>query len=131
MTSQNMQAYKKQIGLFLLLVLVLLVVGYKCPIRYIFGIPCPGCKFTTSLYYLLKGDIQTSLVYHAMLIPSIVNLGLLIVFSKNKKVFDTLLWIWIVLMFGYYIYRMIFIFPDYPMYMNENALLFKMIQLFN
>ena len=130
MILQIMQAYKKYIGLFLLCILIFFVIGYRCPIHFILGIPCPGCNFTTSLYYLIHLDLLNSLYYHAMCIPTLFFFLLFFLFRKNKKVLHILIWIWIICMLVYYGYRMITIFPEYPMHINENSLLQKLLHIF-
>ncbi|MCF0146109.1 MAG: DUF2752 domain-containing protein [Eubacterium sp.] len=41
-----------------------------CPLRYVFGIPCPGCGMTHALGAFLTGDLSASLSYHPMLLPT-------------------------------------------------------------
>lgn len=113
----------KQIGAFLFLLLFLVIFGYYCPIEWMIGIPCPGCNMTTSLYWLIRGNLSISLYYHALCIPSIVCGILLVVFRNHKKVFLSILWIWIVCMLIYYFYRMITIFPCAPMQWNDQSCL--------
>ena len=96
---------------------------YSCPFQKLTGIPCPGCNMMTSFYYLIKGQIQTSLYYHAMCIPTILCFILCIVLYKKKKDIIKLLYLWCFLMIVYYIYRMIFIFPEAPMIYDRNSLL--------
>lgn len=114
----------KVTGVAFVLLLFLLFIGVYCPIQKIFGIPCPGCNMTTSLYYLLQGNLQASLFYHAMLIPTMV-FGLLIFYchiKKKRKWQERLLWMWAGCMIVYYIYRMVFIFPDIPMVYDTNSI---------
>ena len=39
--------------------------GWPCPLLQTLGIPCPGCGLTRATFYLLRGDLRTSLTYHA------------------------------------------------------------------
>jgi hypothetical protein len=41
------------------------ITAWPCPLLRTFGIPCPGCGLTRGVYFLLRGDIRTSLTYHA------------------------------------------------------------------
>ena len=50
----------KVTGVVFVLLLFLLFIGVYCPIQKIFGIPCPGCNMTTSLYYLIQGNLKAS-----------------------------------------------------------------------
>lgn len=118
-----MKNNKKEGILILICVGIVLLLGWHCPIQNLLGIPCPGCNMTTALYYLLQGKVQISLYYHAMLMPTIGITIFILVLRKNTKQVKILMWIWIVLMMIYYIYRMIYIFPQAPMvYDSENFL---------
>lgn len=116
MTSRKI----KKLGIVVLLFLLLFF--YKCPFQTITGIPCPGCNMTTSLYYLLHTDIEQSLYYHALLIPTMLIFLACVYFRKNEKIIKILLIIWCILMITYYIYRMIMYFPNSPMVYDRNSL---------
>lgn len=118
MTSQKI----KKLGIVVLLFLLLFF--YKCPFQTITGIPCPGCNMTTSLYYLLHMDIERSLHYHALLIPTMLIFMACVYFRKNEKIIKILLIIWCILMIAYYIYRMIMYFPNSPMVYDKNSLIY-------
>ena len=113
----------KYLGIVLTLFLLLLF--YKCPFQFITGIPCPGCNMKTSLYYLLKGNIQLSLYYHALLIPTIMCGVLCLLKPKKTKM---ILIIWCTLMIAYYIYRMILYFPNSPMIYSKNNLIYLLFR---
>ena len=74
----------KLIGAIVLLLLFLLLEGIHCPFQAVFGIPCPGCNMTTSLYYLLHGNIEASLFYHGLLIPTMI-FAILVLWRHLKK----------------------------------------------
>ena len=123
----NLQKIIKTLGIGCILFLLFLVVGYHCPIQTMTGFPCPGCNMTTSLVYLFKGDIQTSLYYHLLLIPTILCSILIFIFRKNKRRIETILIAWAIGMIVYYILRMIFIFPNAPMFYETNSLLYQFL----
>ena len=113
----------KTLGIVLILFLLLLF--YKCPIQSVTGLPCPGCNMKTSLYYLLHFKFSLSLYYHALLIPTIVVFVWIVFNYKNHEQTKKLLMIWAIFMIVYYIYRMIFYFPNSPMmYSKENLIYF-------
>ncbi len=39
--------------------------GWPCPLLHALGIPCPGCGLTRAIASLLRGDVRTSLRFHA------------------------------------------------------------------
>jgi hypothetical protein len=39
--------------------------GWQCPIRMVFGVPCPGCGLSTAIGLLIKGEWRESLSKHA------------------------------------------------------------------
>ena len=49
----------------LLLLLTLLGI-YKCPLDFIFGIPCPTCGITRAFVSLLHGDFAGAFYYHPL-----------------------------------------------------------------
>ena len=122
MTSQN-----KTLGIAIVLFLLLIFFGYHCPIQLITGFPCPGCNMTTSLYYLLHLDVKTSLYFHALLIPTIF---VFVYCMFRKKYLKRILIIWCICMIFYYGYRMIVIFPVFPMNYDTNSLFYKIFSTF-
>lgn len=115
----------KNLGIVLVLFLLLLLFGYQCPFQKMTGLPCPGCNMTTSLYYLLKGNIRVSLYYHALLIPTLFVGIICVLLGSNKKRIKTILILWCTIMILYYLYRMIFIFPNAPMVYDTTSLIYR------
>ncbi len=100
---------KDLISLFALL-LAFLIFGYHCPIYQISGIHCPGCGMTRAALCFLQGDFKASFTWHALLIPTLVFLGLfLLIHKKNPKIGQGLIWVWVGLMLIYWLYRLIFL----------------------
>ena len=61
-----------------------------CPIRRLFGIPCPTCGVTRALLYLCEGRIRASLACHPLAIPLTLTVWLLLhksLFKKKRPVF--------------------------------------------
>lgn len=97
---------------------VVFVFDYHCPFRAIFSLPCPGCGMTRAFLDLLQGRFALSLQRHAMLIPSLICLGLSIVlwFKGKDRWKNAVLYTWVFLMIVYWIWRLIFVFPHSPLF---------------
>ncbi|EOS61124.1 hypothetical protein C815_00689 [Firmicutes bacterium M10-2] len=117
----------------LLALCLLFIFGYHCPFQSMTGIPCPGCNFTTACIYLLQGKIVTSFWYHALVIPTLIcALISIFLWKKNERKKLKYLWLfWGIAMLAYYIVRMLLIFPNLPMAIDEQALLVKLLHNFH
>lgn len=113
----------KKYSLILFILLVALLV-MKCPIEMTFGIPCPGCMMTTAFYYLIQLEFETALYFNpAIYLLLIIFLPLVISYFKDRILFTKLLWVTFILWGMIYLYRMVTIFPNYPMsYVEENTI---------
>ena len=51
-----------------------LLFGWNCPIKYLTGVPCPGCGLSRALAALLRLDFRTALRFHPMVfvLPPVV-----------------------------------------------------------
>lgn len=111
-----------------------LLFGKICPTRMLFGIPCPGCGTTRAFLLLIQGKVTEATVSNPIWIP-IVVLGCIFFinryFVRSQKVSDKithllkmLLVISCILCMIYYIYRMVFWYPDRaPMVYDSDNLL--------
>lgn len=102
--------------------LFLLLTGWICPFQKLTGLPCPGCGFLTALYWLLQGNWQLSVQYHAMVIPTIVCAVAALALHSHPKAVRTILFCWIALLLVYYLIRMILLFPDWPLCYDMDSL---------
>lgn len=91
-----------------------------CMWRSLCGLPCPGCGLTHAGISLLTGKIRDSLHWHIFLIPIVFTLIITSIPSgwsrfsdrfREMKYFFSLLCI---LIFLYFIYRLITLFPQSP-----------------
>lgn len=73
----------------LIFLTIAIMLDLKCIWRYITGIPCPGCGLTRSFLFLLQGNFEKALFYHALSVPIMVLLIYYLLedyFSFNIKV---------------------------------------------
>ena len=75
-----------------------LLFGWNCPIKYLTGVPCPGCGLSRALAALLRLDFRTALRVHPMVVKKPL-LG-----SKNLE--RMLLWSVIVLDIAIWLIRL-------------------------
>ncbi|MBE6601175.1 MAG: DUF2752 domain-containing protein [Ruminococcaceae bacterium] len=102
---------KHLVYLLALSLIVLLITGLKigCPILYVFKIPCPCCGITRALISFCKGDWNGYLHYHALALPLLGAIWMLL----HKKLFNkqVLLSVFsftvLLCNFLYYIYRLL------------------------
>ena len=52
------------------LYLLLAAIGHGCPIRWITGIPCPGCGITRACLALLGGSVAEAFYWNPMFLPA-------------------------------------------------------------
>lgn len=126
--------FKKILTAIVLLIAVFFLYETWCPIEQIIGIPCPGCNMLSALYHLLHGDIGVALFFHPLVIVfclyCLIEVILYLKYRHFKSKYANYLRAsFIFLLLIVYIYRMISIFPDYPMLYNENSIFGKIINL--
>ncbi|MEF2784018.1 DUF2752 domain-containing protein [Erysipelotrichaceae bacterium HCN-30851] len=127
--------WKQALQIGCILFLVLFVFGNHCPIEHVIGIPCPGCNMFSALYWLFHGDFKSAYFFHPgvfLLVPYILFMGAGY-WRKGSQVFSLRIYKCVtILFFGclilIYIWRMITIFPDYPMQFNSRSFLYQIIQ---
>lgn len=108
--------------------------GKICPLRMLFGIPCPTCGTTRAIGLLLKGKITEAAVVNPIWIFLLVSLLMVFFYryiemphEKRKsllKIIKITVFITIVMTASIYIYRMIYWYPNKePMVYDKNNLL--------
>lgn len=101
----------------------------SCPIKLIFGLPCPGCGMSRACLSALSFHFIKAFKYHAFFIM-IPILAFVIIFKErpniNKIYKSKIFWIILLILFiAYFIMRMIIIRPEIPLDYYENNLVFK------
>lgn len=128
----------RDILLFTLAILVLLFfIGNTCPIENIVGIPCPGCNMFSALFWLfIKGNVSTALYFHPAVLFLVLYVGIILVLMimyrkhwMNHMIFRISSIVFLMIFIGIYIYRMVVVFPQYPMQINEEAILMQLFHL--
>lgn len=101
-----------------LLLLMIFVVGYHCPIHLLFHIYCPGCGMSRALIALLQGNLIQSLSWHAMLIPTIAAGGAVLYFRKTGQsdLEKYIVYCWCAMMIAYWLFRLVLVFPYSPLF---------------
>lgn len=112
----------------LFLLLMTSVTGKVCPIRLLFGIPCPACGLTRAAVLLLRGNLKDSLAMNPFLLPFIAE-GILFCYEryireKKATVFSIYIVACILFMNVFYLLRMKYWFPNRPpmVYEPDNLL---------
>ncbi|MCI9618174.1 MAG: DUF2752 domain-containing protein [Eubacterium sp.] len=108
--------------------------GKICPMRMLFGIPCPGCGTTRAFLFLTQGKFSEAAISNPLWIYIVVS-GTIFLFNRYfvtstsvsesiTKILKIFIVVAVTLCIVYYIYRMIYWFPDKaPMvYDPENLL---------
>ncbi len=99
----------------------------SCMTKLIFGIPCPGCGLSRAFMVFIRFDFKSVIYYNATLL--IMPLLIFVIIFKDVnwvgKIYKNR-WFWVTVLLvsiGYYIYRMIVYFPNYPMNYYPNNLI--------
>ena len=101
----------------------------NCPVKLLCGYPCPGCGMTRAGFSIFQLDFKEALNYNPLiyLLPFVL---IIIIFKEKsffKKIYKSnIFWIsLLVLVLGIYVYRMIEVYPEYPMnYDSRNIIEF-------
>ena len=93
--------------IIVLFYLLLFCLGITCPIKFLFGISCPGCGMTRAWLHVLRFDFLGAFSYH----PLWICLPLFVVgyWALSRKKFvracRVLAWMFACLMMGVYFWR--------------------------
>lgn len=109
-----------------LLVFLSLVGRGICPLSGLWGLPCPGCGMTRSIFLLLTGHWKASFNMQPFAVLWVLFAAAVAVeryyFGSNRKWKKIILIILLSGMFVLYVYKMITVFPDAEpyVYLEDN-----------
>lgn len=110
--------------------LIGVIVG--CPLKRIFGVPCPGCGITRACLSALKPDLAAAFRWHPLwfLVPLIFAVYVFKDFPIAKKLTSPPVLIGVsVLYIAVYIVRMALYFPSVPpMDFQKNSIIGEIVQ---
>ena len=133
MTTRTRRILRQHLVLLLILVLYLLI--GRCPVMWLFGVPCPGCGLTRACLAALRLDFSAAFGFHPLfwlILPALFYLihrrplGL-----PGGRRFQRGLTILLALAFGgFYLYRLFWEQnPAFAVHF-ENGALFRLFGLF-
>ena len=117
-------------------VLLNLLCGTVCPLRILFGIPCPGCGLTRGFLSLLRLDFASAVRMHPLSPAFFLLLLLFPVFRYGKRecfgVWTGLFVLLLVLLLPIYFWRMLTVFPgEAPMDLTfRESLFYRLVHFF-
>lgn len=128
---------KKNWAFILLLIIYIvsaeLIFHEICFFKITFGIPCPACGMTRAYKALFTLHIKKAFYYHPLFIM-VPFLAIIILYSDFKhmnKIYNSKIF-WLIILsivILTYILRIIFVYPNSPMNINHDSILFKIIKL--
>ena len=129
----NKKVYIFTIASIIILILLSILKVYKCPFKYLFGIPCPSCGLTRAFISLFKLNIKKSFYYHALWPVVAITLIFfclyqLKIINISKKRANIIIIILIILFAGYYIIRHAIGSPIVKINFNK-SLIFKLYNI--
>lgn len=104
-------------NLFLLILFVLYTafsffIGFFCPFKKMFGIPCPTCGVTRAIYHLAKLKVDLYFKYNPMALPLVISVWLFlnIDFFEKKKMIYSFVYVVLIANIIFYFVKLIIIF---------------------
>lgn len=140
----NKDHFKKDLQIYialacLFLALVFLKFLETCPLKILFGIPCPGCGLTRSYIFAFQGKFAEATSMHPFWIPiTLLFIAFIVVrylivneekYKKCMNVIKILACVLVASMIAFYIYRMIVFYPNRePMVFYKKSILGRILQ---
>ena len=87
--------------------IILLYAFTGCPIRFLFGISCPGCGMTHALFSLLRLDFSGAAYCHPLVFALIPAAAAALIFRKNTKALYGILFAFCAALAAVYVFRLI------------------------
>jgi hypothetical protein len=108
--------------------LLLFALGITCPIKFVFGISCPGCGMSRAVFSVLRGDPLKAFYYHPLWVTLIPFAFAFFIFyvKRMHRALNISIGIFGVLMLIVYIYRLFFLTQDIVVCDPQNGAVFKL-----
>ncbi len=105
-----------------------------CVSKLVFGVPCPGCGLSRAFFSLITFNIPLAIYYNPLifLIPIIAFVLIFHDINWVNKIYQSKIF-WIFLLFiiiVVFVIRMVIIYPNPPLDINRDSLLFRFLDLF-
>ena len=111
MMISNMKKKLLDILVLILVFIVLVIFGYRCPLRYLLGLSCPFCGLTRAFVSILHFDFKQAFYYHLLWPLALVGIIIFILYNlkviKLKKEYIKVFFSFFIISFLiYYFYRL-------------------------
>jgi hypothetical protein len=130
-TKQKDKTFLNPITIGVLGILGFLILSghWFCPFYHLFGIPCPGCFLTRALFLLVRGDFALAWQYNALIyvLPFLAIVWVILYFKNYKKLALKIIYLAIVIMTIYWLYRILFVLGSFPFVIDYSALIFRIM----
>jgi len=110
--------------------LVMFAFGVTCPIRYVWGVSCPGCGMTRACVSALRLDFSAAFDYHPLwilLLPTVIAIAVCL-FRKWKRALRAVVTVAALSLCVVYILRMARATGDVVVFEPQNGLLWRSIR---
>ena len=68
-------------------IVLLIVLFYRCPVKLLFGVDCPGCGLTRAFFAALHFDFRAAFAYHPLFLPIGIVLAYLLLYEILHPLF--------------------------------------------
>ena len=116
------------ISVVILIYAILQIIGITCPIKYIFGVSCPGCGMTRAVISAVTFKFERAFFFHPLWFAMPVFLALyLYARIKNKtKLEKIVVCTFVISILSVYVVRAIFFQSEIVCFSWKNGLIYKL-----
>ena len=68
-------------------IVLLIVLFYRCPVKLLFDVDCPGCGLTRAFLAALQFDFRAAFAYHPLFLPIGIVLAYLLLYELWHPLF--------------------------------------------
>lgn len=127
------ETYRSAFFAFLAIVflyLLFFLCGITCPIKFLFGVSCPGCGMTRAWLHALCFDFGGAFYYHPLWVTlPLFGGGYLLLDHKGRgRLARVLVWVFVGLMLGIYLLRLLLPSGDVVIFAPHEGLVYRVIR---